>query len=127
MTFILIPLCSPLAISYSGESKIRNAFCARRTAPGVVHLRIVLFMADGYISNETEILAAIEDKLGDARLFSLFNSKQRSLFFSTYFIYNPTLFPINFHLKRKATFGIISKKNFRLTLSEFALEGWWTK
>lgn len=32
--------------------------------------RIVLFMTDGYIGNEAEILAAIEDKLGNARLFS---------------------------------------------------------
>ncbi|MBD3176073.1 MAG: VWA domain-containing protein, partial [Armatimonadia bacterium] len=34
-------------------------------------LRIVFFMTDGYIGNETEILGAIDDKLGDARLFSL--------------------------------------------------------
>ncbi len=33
-------------------------------------LRIVSFMTDGYIGNETEILAAIEDKLGGARLFA---------------------------------------------------------
>jgi Ca-activated chloride channel family protein len=32
--------------------------------------RIVLFMTDGYIGNETEILAAIEERLGNARLFS---------------------------------------------------------
>jgi len=32
--------------------------------------RIVCFMTDGYIGNETEILAAIEDKLGPTRLFS---------------------------------------------------------
>ncbi|MBD3287094.1 VWA domain-containing protein, partial [candidate division WOR-3 bacterium] len=32
--------------------------------------RVVLFMTDGYIGNETEILAAIDDKLGNARLFS---------------------------------------------------------
>ncbi len=32
--------------------------------------RIVLFMTDGYIGNENEILAAIKDKLGNARLFS---------------------------------------------------------
>jgi len=32
--------------------------------------RVVLFMTDGYIGNEREILAAIEDKLGNARLFS---------------------------------------------------------
>jgi Ca-activated chloride channel homolog len=33
-------------------------------------LRIVLFMTDGYIGNETQILAAIEQKLNRARLFS---------------------------------------------------------
>jgi len=33
-------------------------------------LRVVSFMTDGYIGNETEILAAIHDKLGPSRLFS---------------------------------------------------------
>lgn len=33
-------------------------------------LRTVLFMTDGYIGNEAEILAAIEEKLGDSRLYS---------------------------------------------------------
>jgi Ca-activated chloride channel family protein len=33
-------------------------------------VRIVSFMTDGYIGNETEILAAVEEKIGDARLFS---------------------------------------------------------
>ncbi len=33
-------------------------------------LRLVSFMTDGYIGNETEILAAIVDKLGAARIFS---------------------------------------------------------
>ena len=33
-------------------------------------IRTILFMTDGYIGNETEILAAIQDKLGNARLFS---------------------------------------------------------
>ncbi|MCP4806435.1 MAG: VWA domain-containing protein [Proteobacteria bacterium] len=32
--------------------------------------RIVCFMTDGYIGNESQILAAIEDKLGPTRLFS---------------------------------------------------------
>lgn len=32
--------------------------------------RVVSFMTDGYIGNETEILAAIHDKLGDSRIFS---------------------------------------------------------
>ena len=34
-------------------------------------MRIVFFMTDGYIGNETEILAAIEKLVGEARLFSL--------------------------------------------------------
>jgi Ca-activated chloride channel family protein len=33
-------------------------------------LRIVSFMTDGYIGNESQILAAIHDKLGSARIFS---------------------------------------------------------
>jgi Ca-activated chloride channel family protein len=33
-------------------------------------MRVVCFMTDGYIGNETEILAAIQERLGDARLFS---------------------------------------------------------
>ncbi len=33
-------------------------------------LRIVSFMTDGYIGNESQILAAIHEKLGDARIFS---------------------------------------------------------
>ena len=33
------------------------------------HLRIVVMTTDGYIGNETEILAEIHDSLGDARLF----------------------------------------------------------
>jgi Ca-activated chloride channel family protein len=34
-------------------------------------MRIVLFLTDGYIGNETEVLSVVERKLGDARLFSL--------------------------------------------------------
>ncbi|HET9888691.1 MAG TPA: VIT domain-containing protein [bacterium] len=33
-------------------------------------LRIVMFLTDGYIGNEAEILAAVQSKIGDARLFS---------------------------------------------------------
>ena len=33
-------------------------------------LRLVSFMTDGYIGNEAEILAAVHDKLGEARIFS---------------------------------------------------------
>jgi len=34
-------------------------------------MQMVLFMTDGYIGNETEIFAAIDEDLGDARLFSM--------------------------------------------------------
>lgn len=34
-------------------------------------MRIVFFMTDGYIGNEDEILAAIQDNLGEARIFPL--------------------------------------------------------
>ena len=33
-------------------------------------LRIVMFLTDGYIGNENQILAAVRDQVGDARLFS---------------------------------------------------------
>ena len=33
--------------------------------------RMVFFLTDGYIGNETEILAAIRDRVGDSRLYSL--------------------------------------------------------
>jgi Ca-activated chloride channel family protein len=34
-------------------------------------LRVVLFLTDGYIGNETEILSAVRDHVGDTRLYSL--------------------------------------------------------
>jgi Ca-activated chloride channel family protein len=33
-------------------------------------LRFVVFLTDGYIGNEAQILGAVQDKLGDARIFS---------------------------------------------------------
>ncbi len=33
-------------------------------------MRIVLLMTDGYIGNETQILGAVEDKIGNARMFA---------------------------------------------------------
>jgi len=39
--------------------------------PDPNRLRMVLFLTDGYIGNEQEILGAIEEKIGGARLFSL--------------------------------------------------------
>ncbi len=38
--------------------------------PDPKRMRIVFFMTDGYIGNETEIFAAIQERLGGARLFS---------------------------------------------------------
>lgn len=38
--------------------------------PDPDRLRIVMFLTDGYIGNETEILAAIRERIGDARLFA---------------------------------------------------------
>jgi Ca-activated chloride channel family protein len=34
-------------------------------------MRIVLFLTDGFIGNETEVLSAIDERLGEARLFAL--------------------------------------------------------
>jgi Ca-activated chloride channel family protein len=34
-------------------------------------LRVVLFLTDGYIGNETEILSEVRNRVGDARLYSL--------------------------------------------------------
>jgi len=34
-------------------------------------LRVVLFLTDGYIGNETQILGEVRDRVGDARLYSL--------------------------------------------------------
>jgi Ca-activated chloride channel family protein len=34
-------------------------------------MRVVLFLTDGFIGNEAEVLSIVEQKLGDARLFSL--------------------------------------------------------
>lgn len=50
------------------QSGIRAALQPPRDEQRV---RIVLFMTDGYIGNEHEILALIDEIVGDARLFSL--------------------------------------------------------
>lgn len=34
------------------------------------NIRLVVFLTDGYIGNDSEVLAAIADRIGDARLFS---------------------------------------------------------
>ncbi|MEA3400781.1 MAG: VIT domain-containing protein [Armatimonadota bacterium] len=53
-----------------GTMMIEGIKAALDYPPDPERVRIVSFMTDGYIGNETEILAAIEDKLGEARLFS---------------------------------------------------------
>jgi Ca-activated chloride channel family protein len=46
----------------------RNAFAL---APDPDRIRLVIFLTDGYIGNEHEILGAIAEVLGDARIFTL--------------------------------------------------------
>ena len=53
-----------------GTEMIEGIKAALDFPPDPQRLRIVFFMTDGYIGNEAHILSAIEDKLGDARLFS---------------------------------------------------------
>jgi len=53
-----------------GTMMIEGIKAALDYPPDPERVRIVSFMTDGYIGNETEILAAIEDKIGEARLFS---------------------------------------------------------
>ncbi|MEM7526757.1 MAG: VIT domain-containing protein [Pseudomonadota bacterium] len=50
------------------ESAIRTAF-AEPAAPG--RLRLVTFLSDGYIGNEADVLRAIGEVLGDARIYAL--------------------------------------------------------
>jgi Ca-activated chloride channel homolog len=47
---------------------VRAAFALRRE-PG--RIRLVLFLTDGFIGNESEVLAAVRAGIGDARLFAL--------------------------------------------------------
>ena len=59
------------AMSGSGGTRMIEGIKASLSYPNDPEkMRIVLFMTDGYIGNEEEILAAIEDMLGDSRLFS---------------------------------------------------------
>ncbi len=53
-----------------GTKMIEGIKASLSFPPDPERLRIVCFMTDGYIGNETEILAAIEQLLGEARLFS---------------------------------------------------------
>ncbi|MEM6357891.1 MAG: VWA domain-containing protein, partial [Pseudomonadota bacterium] len=50
------------------ENAIRTAF-AEPAAPG--RLRLVTFLSDGYIGNEADVLRAINDVIGDARIYAL--------------------------------------------------------
>ncbi|MBN1355273.1 VWA domain-containing protein [bacterium] len=59
------------SMSGSGGTMMIEGIKAALDYPEDPHrLRMVLFMTDGYIGNETEILSAIEQKLRKARLFS---------------------------------------------------------
>ncbi len=53
-----------------GTMMIEGVRAALGYAPDPERLRIVAFMTDGYIGNETQILGEIRARLGDARLFS---------------------------------------------------------
>jgi Ca-activated chloride channel family protein len=53
-----------------GTMMIEGIKAALDFPPDRERLRIVCFMTDGYIGNEAEILAAIEERLAGARLFS---------------------------------------------------------
>ncbi len=53
-----------------GTMMIEGIKAALDYPPDPQRVRIVCFMTDGYIGNEAEILAAIDERLGGARLFS---------------------------------------------------------
>jgi len=53
-----------------GTEMLTGIKAALDTPADPQRMRIVFFMTDGYIGNETEILAAIEKRLGSTRLFS---------------------------------------------------------
>lgn len=55
----------------SGGTEMLKGVQAAMSAPlDPEYMRIVVFLTDGYIGNETQILAAIEEKLGPSRVFS---------------------------------------------------------
>ena len=54
-----------------GTNMIEGIKASLNYEPDRERMRIVFFMTDGYIGNETDILAEIEKNIGDARLFSL--------------------------------------------------------
>ncbi len=53
-----------------GTMMIEGIKAALNYSPQPDKMRIVLFMTDGFIGNEKQILAAIQDRIGSARLFS---------------------------------------------------------
>lgn len=54
-----------------GGTEMLKGVQAAMSAPlDPAYMRIVVFLTDGYIGNETQILAAIEEKLGPSRVFS---------------------------------------------------------
>jgi Ca-activated chloride channel family protein len=54
-----------------GTEMIAGIKAALDFPPDPDRMRVVMFLTDGYIGNETEILAAIRQRIGDARLFPL--------------------------------------------------------
>jgi Ca-activated chloride channel family protein len=55
----------------AGGTEMLKGVQAAMSAPlDPEYMRIVVFLTDGYIGNETQILAAIEEKLGPSRVFS---------------------------------------------------------
>lgn len=53
-----------------GTHMLAGILAALRIPPDPARLRVVCLLTDGYIGNETEILAAVRQELGEARLFS---------------------------------------------------------
>jgi Ca-activated chloride channel homolog len=53
-----------------GTQMIEGIKAALDFAHDAERLRLVSFMTDGYIGNETDILAAVQARLGDSRIFS---------------------------------------------------------
>ena len=56
---------------YGGTRMTEGIRAALSPTPDADRMRIVLFMTDGYIGNEAEILELVDDLLGETRLFSL--------------------------------------------------------
>ena len=56
---------------YGGTQMIEGIKAALDFEPDPDRQRMVFFLTDGYIGNETQILAAIRERVGDTRLYSL--------------------------------------------------------